>query len=397
MNVISTLPDPSGLYVLSSEGSLGVYLSPYTDNKRFSLDAELSAVLSEHIAGFLKSYLANPDGFSARVAIVYNSVEKKPWGHATFFMEESVVRDVYPVAGVLAGTASSALTVFQKRNREKSIYRGMETLLGHKPNSNLAIYCPVLFDRNTTLDCYLSTLGREEQEGDRKTPVLEVLNLVANIPVMARNSPAILDLREKLHAVLIKSHMRKESGLALVDYAAPASPEIPPPASTPNLRDNPTRAFTASAPVAVGPSSVTPMKDFTGLHVSDRHEHIERFLWQPPRLIDSMALQAFAPFRALNEQQLVRVANQCPVYQAPAGTRLLERGMDDKWNLFLLNGALLLEAQDGAMLTLESGTERAANPVSSLKPRKYQVAAKTVVTFLWVPDALLHALAVSAV
>ena len=227
MSVISVLSDPSGLYVLSPDGSLGVYLSLYAEDKRFSVDAELSAVLSEHIAGFLKAYLANPDEFFARVAIVYNSVEKKPWGHATFFMEESVVRDVYPVAGALAGTANDALTSFQKRNREKSIYRGMETLLAHKASSNLAIYCPVLFDRNTTLDCYLSTLDREEQEGDRKTPVLEVLNLVANIPLLARNSPAILDLREKLHAVLIKSHMRKESGLALVDDAAGAFPVIP--------------------------------------------------------------------------------------------------------------------------------------------------------------------------
>ena len=398
MNVISTLPDPSGLYVLSPEGSLGVYRGSSPAAMTFSPDAELSAGLSEKIAGFLASYLANTRGSSARVAIIYNSVETKPWGHATFWMEEPVVRDVYPVTGEVVGATNSALTAFQKRNREKSIYRGMETLLAHKASSHLAIYCPVLFDRNTTLDSYLPLLGREEQEGDRKTPVLEVLNLVANIPVLARNSPAILELREKLHAVLMKSHMRKDSGLALVENTAPAAPVTPAAEPTPTLRINPDRAMASPATVSITrpPAVAMLVKDFSGLHASDRHEHIERWLGKAPLPIEPMALQVFTPFRALNELQLARIAQQCPVYQAPAGTRMLERGMNDKWNLFLIHGALLLEPQDGATLTLESGTDRTAHPVSSLKPRKYQVVAKTPVKFLWVPDALLHTLNVAS-
>jgi hypothetical protein len=379
LNVISTLPDPSGLYVLTPQGNLGVYLSPNTDNNKFSLDIELSTKLFEHVAGFLKSYLANPDGSSARVAIIYNSVEKKPWGHATFYMEESVVRDVYPVAGLLVGSVSNTLTTFQKRNREKSIYRGLETLLAHKADSNLAIYCPVLFDRNTTLDCYLSALDRGVQEGDRNTPVLEVLNLVATVPVLARNSPAILDLREKLHAVLIKSHMRKESGLAVADSETWKAPTV---------------EWKGRASASADVTKKVP--DFTRLHVTDRHTDIERWLEQPPRVIDPMALRGFFNFRELTDHSLSQVAEQCPVYRAPAGTRLLERGASDKWNLFLVSGSLLMQPLDSAPLLIESGTESAASPVSFLKPRKYQVVAKTQVNFLWIPDALLHSLAVGA-
>ena len=260
MNVISTLPDPSGLYVLSPESSIGLC----TGNKKFSLDAGLTAALSGHVAGLLKSYLTNSNGSSARVAIIYNSVEKKLWGHATFFMEESVVRDVYPVTGGLVKAASSVLTNFQKRNREKSIYRGIETLLAHKARSNLAIYCPVLFDRGTTLDYYLPMLGRDEQEGDRKTPVLEVLNLVANVPMLARNSPAILELREKLHAVLINRYMRKDSGLALVENAALATPRVPAAGVHANpQRQNPPRAATTPASVAFRRAVAMPMKSFS--------------------------------------------------------------------------------------------------------------------------------------
>jgi hypothetical protein len=259
LNVIGTLPDPSGLYVLSPEGSIGLC----SGNKKFSHDAGLTAALSGHVAGLLKSYLANPGESSARVAIIYNSVEKKLWGHATFFMEESVVRDVYPVTGGVVRVASGALTNFQKRNREKSIYRGMEILLAHKARYKLAIYCPVLFDRGTTLDYYLPMLGRDEQEEDRKTPVLEVLNLVANVPVLARNSPAILELREKLHAVLINRYMRKDSGLALVENTALTTPRAPAAGSTPILRGHPQRAAATPVSVAFRRAFVMPMKSFS--------------------------------------------------------------------------------------------------------------------------------------
>lgn len=241
LNAISTLADPSGLYVLSPESSFGICLGLCTDNRKFSPDAGLTATLSDLVADLLRSYLTNPDGSSARVAIIYNSVEKKPWGHSTFFMEESVVRDAYPVTGGVAGVAGSSLTNFQKRNREKSIYRGMETLLAHKANTGLAIYCPVLFDRGTTLDYYLPMLGRDEQESDRKTPVLEVLNLVANVPLQSRKSPAILELRKKLHAVLNSRHMRKDSGLALVENTVMATPRLPATCSTPAFGGNPPR------------------------------------------------------------------------------------------------------------------------------------------------------------
>jgi len=381
--------------VLSSRGELGAYLGLYSDEKRFVLDAELNAALSKHIADFLRSYLESPDDSAACIAIIYGSKEKKPWGNVTFLMDESVVRDVYPVSGTMTGAVSNTLTAFQKRNQEKSIYRGMEALLGHKETSHLAIYCPVLFDRGTTLDRYLGILGREEREGDRLTPVIEVLNLVANIPVLARNTLVILGLREKLHAVLVKNHMRRDSGLALVDNLTWPSPSAPQP--IPVAGGAPDGVFPAAGMRGVrstaAPGAGMVMKDFSKLHVTDRHAVIERWQVQPPRPIAPLSLQGFTPFQALSDHQLLRIADQCLLYQAPAGTRLLERGMNDKWNLFLVSGTLLLEPQDGVMLAIESQSERAASPVSSLKPRKYQAVAKTPVTFLWIPDALLRSLA----
>lgn len=383
MRTIQALPDPSGLYALTSKGLLGVY----NEKKDFTIDAELSIEFAELAASFLKSYLANPNEDRHRVAIIYYSSDKKPWGNATLFMEEPVVRDIYPVTGLV----TDELTAFQKRNRERSIYRGIEALLTYKADSNLAIYCPVLFDRRTTLDYYLPMLGRVEHEDDKLTPVLEVLNLVGNIPMLARNTPAILELHERLHKGLIKSEMRKDPGLALVENVTWPSPVMAQPFGAPMAMDRPASVFPAfpPAPTMSRPAPMATANDFTSLNVTDRHEHIERWREQPPRPVDPMTLRGFMPFRALNDYQLMRIAAQCLLYQAPAGTRLLERGMNDKWNLFLVSGSLLLESQDGAMLVIEGKTERAASPVSSLKPRKYAVVAKTPTTFLWVHDALL--------
>ncbi|MBI5612048.1 MAG: hypothetical protein HY942_03110 [Gammaproteobacteria bacterium] len=376
MKTIQTLPDPSGLYVLTTKGTLGFY----NENKEFTLDTELSVAFAEHIAGFLKTYLTDPGEADSRIALIYNASEKMPWGHAVLLMEASVVRDLYPVTGVATGGAAGKLTAFQERNRINSIYRGMEALLGYKAKSNLAVYCPVLFDRHTKLDSYLSVLGREEHEDDKHTPVLEVLNLVANIPLLARNTSEILELREKLQKGLIKSDLRKDSGLAVVEHDT--------------WRSNTTQTvqYSPKARAAANAAVNAPLKDFTKLHITDRHEEVERWLAKPPRTIDLVTLRNFSDFRTRNEQQLIQFAAQCQIYQAPAGMRLLERGMKDNWNLFLVSGTLVLEPQDGARLTIEGKTEKALNRVALLKPRQYTVFTQTPVTFLWVHDDMMRSL-----
>ncbi len=379
MKTIQTLPDPSGLYVLTPKGTLGFY----NENKEFTLDTDLSVAFAEHIAGFLKTYLAGPGEAGSRIAIIYNSSEKKPWGHATLFMDESVVRDLYPVTGVAGGVIAGKLTAFQERNRINSIYRGMEALLGYKARSNLAVYCPVLFDRHAKLDSYQSMLGRETREEDKHTPVLEVLNLVANIPLLARNTPEILELREKLHKGLIKSDLRKDSGLAVVEQDSWRSD------STATVQYAPAATSRSTASAAV----TSTMKDFTKLHLTDRLEDVERWLAKPPRTIDLVTLRNFSDFRTQNDQQLMQFAAQCQVYQAPTGTRLLERGTRDNWNLFLVSGTLVLEPQDGTRLTIEGKTEKALNRVALLKPRQYTVFTSTPVTFLWIHDDMMRSLA----
>jgi hypothetical protein len=68
---------------------------------------------------------------------------------------------------------------------------------------------------------------------------------------------------------------------------------------------------------------------------------------------------------------------------------LLERGTNDSWNLYLIDGTVEMVAADGMPKTIDGGTPTASNPISCLKPRMYTVSALTRVAFLWIDDKLI--------
>jgi hypothetical protein len=372
MKIIESLPDPSGLYVLTAEGQLGYY----DETRQFHLDRELSEAFVEHNWNYLQTYRNDPGQGRFCTAIVYASGESRPWGAVTLFFEEYVVRELYPVGGPVG----RELTAFQKKNREKSIYRGMELLLEHR--SDLApkapMYCPVLFDRRTTLDQYAPNLGRPVMEGEGQSPVIEVLNLVATIPVARRETPALLALKEKLHCGLIRKDRRRASDLEILEGRRE---QWEPQASAEDAY--------ADVDKRAGRMLTLSEKDLERLHQTQRYEQVEQWLEIPHRAVDPGRLRNFVHFRDMDPAKLSLLASRSLIYTAPAGARLLDRGLKDSWNMFLLEGTVSLAAEDGAMLTVEGGSEKAANPVAFLKPRKYTVSAMTKVSFLWIHDVLL--------
>lgn len=368
---VHTAPAPVGLYVLTGNAALGVY----DDDKRFTVDAELTKAFADHNAALLKSYLKSPDDGQCRIGIVYGGREGRLWKGATFVMEESVVRNVYPITGAATGQ----LTTFQKRHLTQSVYRGMEAVLGGaEAGPASTMYCPVLFDRHTTLDQYLALLGREQRETDRQTPVLEVLNLAAIVPTAARNGPAIMELRAKLRESLIKSELRKASELTILDKVEWQDDGMDPGA----YGDADKRHFR---------STTLPVGALDRLHSDYYYEEVERWLPQPPRPVGTTTLHDFAQFRDLDDKRLSTLASNSFIYEAPPGTRLVQHGMTDEWNMYLLSGSVTLQAEDGAVIVVEGNTPKAESPISFLKPRKYTVETLTPVSFLWIHNDLLAA------
>ena len=200
----------AGFCILTSAGRLGAY----NEKREFVINARLSRALINYTVDFIKAYESDPDIGNRRIAIICQSQELKPWGTQTLVMEQSIVRRLYP----LSGQMSAELTAFQKKNQENSVYRGMELLLEWHDEAmpGIPIFCPVLYDRGTTLADYRS-FNRDDDACSKKTPVIEVLNLLAPIPVSRRNAIEIMELIHNVHGRIVKKELRKSPEFCLVD------------------------------------------------------------------------------------------------------------------------------------------------------------------------------------
>lgn len=375
MSLLDIISSPAGLYVLNAKGELGFFGA---DGKP-QLDAELSQGFAVHNRDFLKAYLANPPAERRRLAIIYRAAQSKPWGPVTFVLEDFVVRELYPVGGKVGG----ALTSFQQKNREKSVYRGMEVLLEAKSDiaPSCPVFCPVLLDRGTRLSQYADVLGHPPPEADQASAVIEVINLVATIPLARRETEMVLKLRERLTRGIIRKDQRHERVYEVIagrdHWMAQGSGDD----AFADL-DRDTR---------LGRDLTLSAEDLARLHENERLDKIERWLVNPLKPVDAGTLRRFAQFKELDESVLVGLAARTFLYAAPPGARLLDRGLSDAWNMFLLEGTVMLTPEDGTGLLLEGNTEKATFPVSFLKPRKYNVDAQSGVTFIWIHDLQIYA------
>lgn len=372
-DILSNLP--VGPYVLTADGKLGTYDA----EGRLCIDVPLSRAFAQHNMEFLRDYLRDPGADDRRLAILYTAPEPHQWGPLTFSLEHFLVRELYPAGG----RASDNLTVFQQKNRDKSLFRGMELILDYRRESapNVPVYCPVLFNGHATIATRATALGREPRDGERDIPVIDVLNLVANLPHLRRTAPEVHALMDSVRDALIRKEMRREPQFELLDLG--------------------------KRPTGLGPTDDAFVEiardrrlnrdiDLSGVdarrvHETERVDLIERWRGTNHKPVDSGQLRHFAPFRELDDASLATLAARSHVYSAPAGMRLLERGMRDAWNLYLLEGSLMLTAEDGATLRVDAGAQMAARAIAYLKPRKYTVETLAPTRFLWVHDLLLEA------
>ena len=382
MDTIGTFPGLIGFYVLTPEGQLGFY----DQNMKFIVDSRLMKAFTDYNMRFLMAYLQNPHQGNFRLAVIHRGQDKRPWGSETLLLEKHIVRRLYPVAGM---TAEVDLTSFQKKNREKSIYRGMELFLEYKDSSSpdMPVYCPVLYDRNKTLDDYVTSLERPVTSVDRETPVVEVINLLAGIPVNRRFAPEIGILKEKIYQVIVKKAMRKSADFTLIEDVRRTTQT----AKTETAgHDDPyhhvdKRAERRVTLDAAGKTGASAVDDTTALN-----QHLSSSLGGHPEPADPAVMKAFSKFRELEHQTLAALASRCLIYKVPPGTKLLERGTSDTMNLYLVEGTVQLEAADGVTKLIEGGTDKAASPISFLKPRMYTVTTVTRVAYLWIDDNLIE-------
>ena len=382
MNSIEMFPGLVGFYTLTPEGKLG----HCDQNKKFILDAKLTKAFTNYTSRYLMAYLQNPAQGAFRLAIIYRAQEKRPWGTDTLLMEKHIVRRLYPVIGM---TTEKDLTVFQKNNQEKSIFRGMELFLEYKDTANpgMPVFCPMLYDRGAMLSEYGSMLDRPLTAADRETPVVEVINFLAAIPMGRRDTPEIKILEDKVYQNIIRKDMRKPSDFTLIDDVRPNAAHHADGLNAGKHYDGADKRTERKVTLEIAGERST----FAG-NVSDMDALIRNTVASPSGpddAVDPMVLRVFTRFHDLAHDKLVAIAAQTIISREPPGTQLLEHGTTDSFNLYLLDGKVQLVAVDGGEKIVESGTAAARNAISSLKPRMYSVSAFTHVTYLWIDDKVV--------
>lgn len=379
MKLIQAIPDLANFVILLANGKLGTYRG----SGEFVVQQQFTEMFADHIQEFLRVYNDNPDAEGYRIGIIYPTREQKPWKSATLALDTEMLRKLYPSGGV----RDKELTSFQKRNIEKSIYQGVELLMEHQDESlqGAQLYIPVLFFRQTTLDLYAEDLQLSTMATDAKTPVLEVLNFLAPIPRSRRNTEGIGQFAKVIYDGVINKGVRAGSYGFIKDRKSVPGGS----ASGAGIK---AQAETAFSNIFGERSS----KGYTGWmesHCSDEtRKRVGRWLVEPYKYVEPQRLRAFTRFRDLSLDGLTLLADQHPIFHAPAGSQLLARGSEDKWNLYLLDGVIELEAEDGDKTLVEANTPQAAAPIASLKPRMFTVTAKLPSKFLWIMDTLAETL-----
>ncbi len=95
----------------------------------------------------------------------------------------------------------------------------------------------------------------------------------------------------------------------------------------------------------------------------------------------------------LDDNQLEELAQSADLRHAKPGTQLLAIGSVDTRLLFLVQGTLELLAADGAVRVVRDTDLAAQDPISRLRPSRYQVTALTAVRYLLLERQALEGLA----
>jgi hypothetical protein len=375
MSRLTLFKNIRNLVMLGSRGELG----HVTEENTFRADPALVRMFAAYTVRFLRDYLADVDNHRYRVGLIYHAATPKPWGTETLRLTDALAHTLYPVSGA----AGSELTGFQRKKLENSIFYGMELLLEYVMKEMPAVpaFVPVLFDRGTVLGDYVGITSGGFANENAAAPVIEVLNLVGPATAARDNIEALRTLREHVYNSFVRKDARKAIDLRYEDQS-----RTPAPAPAP---DESVSVILRS--VVHGPNANSPQWYDAGLD-DDTSRKMQKYVVQPLRCARLEQLRHFTRFSSMTPVQQLRALETCPVYFAPAGTTLLERGSTGNWNFYLLFGTVRLTAADGAERTVEGGSDHARNAIASLKPRVFTVTAETAVRFLFVHDSTLESI-----
>lgn len=348
------LPGIEGFYLLTAAGEIG----RYREDGTFAAEPELGHKLAGKIEALLRQYRdGDPKGLV--LALVTPKTPDQPWAGASLTFGDHVLREILRTSD----DSSAALTRFQRRNKTKSVSRGMELLLEEKKPAQpqLSRYCPVLF---------VPEVNGETLRERYNVGALDTRNAFEVIDLMAPCSPG--EQRDPVLAEMILEMARNK--------VAPGARNAPELMLVENLEAAPGRMRQDWSRDVVDPQA-TPWE-----HVPE--DRNTSFSDGDP--VTYWLLARFAPFNELNDLQRQFIARGHLVTRKHAGTTLIERGSREDMTIYLVDGTLELEAFDGKKMSISGGTRRAHLPISQLRPHAYTVKAATDASVIVVSQEMVR-------
>lgn len=212
MSVEDLFPGIQDFLVLTSKHLVG----RFEPGGGFRVFERLSESVAAHARRLLDAYSTNAANADIRPAIVIPPMPDRKWRTASLVFDDQVLHRLYPSGG---GERPEELTPFQARNRERSIYQGMEILIGYENKSmpGVAFYCPVLYGHSGRLREYQEYARNLAGDVPPDTPVFEVLNFIALLTPTERRSDWARELVRLIQNISIQSNRRAGSSFTLTE------------------------------------------------------------------------------------------------------------------------------------------------------------------------------------
>ena len=212
MSLADTFPGIEDFLAVDREGRLG----RFAPDEEFQVFERLSEVVREHAVRLLEGYQRDPDSPEIRPAILLPPLPGRKWHSASLLFDIAVLGRLFPNDG---SVDPAILTSFQSRNRERSIYQGMELLIGFENKSmpGVAFYCPVLYDGGRRGRDFPDFIEPGTAETGADTPVLEVLNLIALLSPGERKREWARELVRLIRDISIEHTRRAAAPFSIAD------------------------------------------------------------------------------------------------------------------------------------------------------------------------------------
>ncbi len=212
MSIETLFPGIQDFLVLTAKG----YVGRVESGQDFRVFKRLSESVENHARVLLESRRQHPDDEDIRPAIVIPPMPSRKWRSASLVYSDRALLRLFPSGA--AGNPNN-LTPFAARNRERSIYQGIELLIAYENKSmpGVAFYCPVLYGEVGKLGDFPSFSQSLSDDVPSDTPVIEVLNFIALLSPAERMSEWARELVRLIQNISIQTAKRASSPFSIAE------------------------------------------------------------------------------------------------------------------------------------------------------------------------------------